>query len=123
MGLRRSIVVQVVCRRNSEQPALSEMAVGLQLQWSEGDQRSSVACELCTARTARTRCVLYGSMTNVLNKTTHRCSEAAASFSSFSSPIMVCAVLFLITVVSACMVVRGCGAAKGGWGGGVVAAS
>lgn len=32
----------------------------------------------------------------------HRCSEAAASFSSRSSPIIVCAVLFLITVVRAC---------------------
>lgn len=36
-----------------------------------------------------------------------RCREAAASLSSRSSPIIVCAVLFLITVVSACGVRAG----------------
>lgn len=33
----------------------------------------------------------------------HACNAAAASFSSFCNPIMVCAVLFLITEVSALM--------------------
>lgn len=52
-----------------------------------------------TAQQASSRCALQ----TLCSRPTHRCSEAAASLSSFSSPIIVCAVLFLITVVSAWM--------------------